>query len=628
MVEQKPRIGEYLVSKGLVTEAKLQEALAAQRRTGVRLGQILLAFGLIRRLDLYRALSELWEMPFVLLDKEPFEPKVTRKFPLNAALKHRAVVLGRDADGTLRVAVTDLPEPALETALHAHFGKTPVRYQVTTEWDIDYAVRKHYEDALLEGSVYSLYYRNADESAHAVFTRAQYVSFVAMILLVLVLLFLYPLATLIVLNLLINIFFMGNIVFKFLASMAGARTEQFRPITDEEVAALRDEDLPKYTVLVPVYREANVIGQLIHNLAALDYPRERLEVLLLIEEDDEETLAAAKAAAPPDNFQFVIVPDGQPKTKPKACNVGLYFSTGDLLVIYDAEDRPEPDQLKKCVVAFEKGGDDMVVAQCALNYYNADENFLTRMFTLEYSYWFDYMLPGLYRLRLPIPLGGTSNHFRVDRLRELGGWDPFNVTEDADLGIRAAMHGYSVGVVNSTTFEEANSQAGNFIRQRSRWIKGYMQTALVHSRHPFALLRQVGLRQSFGFALLIAGTPLCFLAAPLLWTMFGIWAITGTEAFDLFFPASALYISIANLLWGNAMAIYLNMLAVFRRKNYGLVPFALLNPFYWLLHSVAAFKALWQLFTKPFYWEKTHHGISQMHASQTTLSTLGGRHEN
>lgn len=149
----------------------------------------------------------------------------------------------------------------------------------------------------------------------------------------------------------------------------------------------------------------------------------------------------------------------------------------------------------------------MVCVQAALNYFNWNENFLTRMFTLEYSYWFDYLLPGLDRLGLPIPLGGTSNHFKTEKLRELGGWDPFNVTEDADLGIRAAMRGYTVGVVNSTTYEEANNRVGNWIRQRSRWIKGYMQTTLVHSRNPWRLLRQVGPWKFLGFFLLIAGTP-------------------------------------------------------------------------------------------------------------------------
>jgi cellulose synthase/poly-beta-1,6-N-acetylglucosamine synthase-like glycosyltransferase len=366
-----------------------------------------------------------------------------------------------------------------------------------------------------------------------------------------------------------------------------------------------------YTVLVPVYREANVVPHLIENLRNLDYPASKLEILLLIEEDDEETLAAAKAARPPETVTFIVVPNGLPKTKPKACNVGLLFARGEFLTIYDAEDRPEPDQLKKAILAFRKGSPDLVCVQAALNYYNATENLLTRMFTLEYSYWFDYVLTGLDRLRLPIPLGGTSNHFRVDRLRELGGWDPFNVTEDADLGIRAAARGYRVGVINSTTWEEANNHVGNWIRQRSRWIKGYLQTVLVHTRHPLRLVRTVGIRNTLGFVLLIGGAPFAFLSLIPLWSLTLTWIVTRTHAFDILFPPVVLYISLFNLLIGNGVMIYLGMLAGFKRRRYQLIPFALLNPFYWILHSIASYKAVWQLITKPFYWEKTRHGLSR-----------------
>ena len=218
----------------------------------------------------------------------------------------------------------------------------------------------------------------------------------------------------------------------------------------------------------------------------------KLQVLLLMEADDDETIAAAKAARPPDHVRFVVVPAGGPQTKPKACNVGLALAEGEFLVIYDAEDRPEPGQLREVVARFLETPDDVVCLQARLNYFNARENLLTRMFTLEYSFWFDDMLPGLDAMRLPIPLGGTSNHFRVSALRELGGWDPYNVTEDADLGVRAAAEGKTVGIIESTTWEEACSEWKAWIRQRTRWIKGYMVTALVHMRRP----RQLSARRA------------------------------------------------------------------------------------------------------------------------------------
>jgi glycosyltransferase XagB len=309
-------------------------------------------------------------------------------------------------------------------------------------------------------------------------------------------------------------------------------------------------------------------------------------------------------------MSIILVPRGFPQTKPKACNVGLFFARGEQLVIYDAEDKPDRDQLKKAAVAFARGGDAMVCVQAALNYWNVYENFLTRMFTVEYSFWFDYMLPGLEALRLPIPLGGTSNHFRTEALRRLGGWDPFNVTEDADLGIRAAVLGYTVGVVNSTTYEEANRAPGNWIRQRSRWIKGYMQTVLVHTRHPLALLRATGLRQGLGFILLIAGTPLTFLLVLPLYALFAGSLLVPSPVYARVFPGWVLWIALLNLLMGNGLMIYICMMGAFKRNRFQLVPWALLNPGYWVLHSIASYKALWQLITKPHYWEKTAHGIS------------------
>ncbi len=603
------QLGQFLVEKGLLQLEELMWALEVQARTKERLGKILLTYGLLRRRELYWALGQLWNMPFVLLTQEKIDRELLEGWPLEQALQHRALPLRRDGEAIL-VATTEKPDRALEESLERHLDG-PFRFAVTTEWDIDWAIRLHYNQPLLEQATHALYYRSPAESAYTVFTPPQYLALGAGVLALLVGLYWAPVPTLVGLNLLFSLFFFTSILFKFIASLAGAASETWQPVRAEEIRALDDRELPYYTILVPVYREANVVGLLMENLARLDYPKEKLEILVLVEEDDPETLEAAKRAKPPETVQFVVIPHGIPKTKPKACNVGLYFARGEYLVIYDAEDQPEPDQLKKAVVAFRKGPEHLVCVQAALNYFNWEENFLTRMFTLEYSHWFDYMLPGLYRLGLPIPLGGTSNHFKTDKLRELGGWDPFNVTEDADLGIRAAMRGYTVGIINSTTYEEANNRFWNFIRQRSRWIKGYMQTVLVHSRHPLRILRRVGLKQFLGFFLPLGGTPLTFLLSPILWVFFFFWLFTGTKALDAYFPPLVLYLSLLNLLWGNGLAIYLSLLAGFKRGLYALSPYALLNPVYWLLHSAAAYMALYELFTRPFYWQKTLHGLSQ-----------------
>ncbi|HLX64322.1 MAG TPA: glycosyltransferase [Planctomycetota bacterium] len=262
-------------------------------------------------------------------------------------------------------------------------------------------------------------------------------------------------------------------------------------VSRDEINALQDADLPIYTILVPMYKEPEVAQKIARTVTKLDYPIDKLDVKLLLEEDDAPTRAKIDEVLHtlPPCVQVIIapkIPKGQPRTKPRACNWGLEAARGKYLVIYDAEDQPEPDQLKKAVVVFRKleaqKKDRVVCLQAKLNYFNVDQNWLTKFFTLEYTTWFDLFLPGLHSFHAAIPLGGTSNHFKTEVLKQIGGWDSFNVTEDCDLGIRLARQGQSTEVLDSTTWEEANSQYGNWVRQRSRWIKGYFQTHLVHTR--------------------------------------------------------------------------------------------------------------------------------------------------
>jgi glycosyltransferase XagB len=607
------RLGDVLVEQGVLTGTQLHDALRQHQRVGEPLGAVLLARGLVTRRQLYVALAEVWGADMAFVDPVEVDADLARLFPSAMLAREVWVPLQVEEapDGELQVVVATAGRPSAHVAQEvvARTGIPRVRQVVTTDWDVQRALRTVWREELVHDAVRSLAERRPDESASKVFVWPQVALGLTVAVGTLVSAALWFSTTMFWLVATVNVAVALAVGTKALISTVGTAYETVEQVTDAEVAALRDTDLPRYTILVPVYKEAGIVGLLMRNLAALDYPREKLEILLLLEEDDPETLTAALAAAPPDLVRIVVVPHSLPKTKPRACNVGLAFARGEFVVIYDAEDRPDPDQLKKALIAFRKGGDDLVCVQAALNYFNARENLLTRMFTLEYSSWFDYTLAGLDKLRLPIPLGGTSNHFRTDLLRQLGGWDPFNVTEDADLGIRASARGHRVAVVNSTTYEEANMAVGNWIRQRSRWIKGYMQTVLVHTRHPLRLIRTVGLRQALGFALLIGGTPLMFLATPWLYLLF----LT-----DLLFPGAVVpalpewltLVSLANLLFGNGVIIYLSLLAGFKRRSYGLVPFALLSPLYWLLHSIASYKAAWQLLTKPFYWEKTQHGLS------------------
>ncbi|MFG3339220.1 glycosyltransferase family 2 protein [Glycomyces sp. NPDC048151] len=372
-----------------------------------------------------------------------------------------------------------------------------------------------------------------------------------------------------------------------------------------------DAELPRYTVLVPLYREAAVVPGLVRRLSALDYPEDKLEILLLVEADDGETRTALAAQGLGPAFKTVVIPDTAPKTKPKACNVGLARATGELCVIFDAEDRPDPDQLRKAALAFRVLPDRVVCVQAELQYWNPWTNWLTRCFSAEYATNFSLTLHGMDRHRLAIPLGGTSNHFRIDALRDLGGWDPYNVTEDADLGIRIARRGWDVRMFVSVTEEEANSRLGNWIRQRSRWIKGYLQTWLVHSREPLKLWRELGTRKTLAIHLTLGFSTVTTLINPLMWALTLSYFVFGPQWMEPLFPPAVLYGGMFAMIAGNALMCYALMLGCLKRGLYAAVRAMLTVPLYWGLMSVAAYKALGQLLrpSKRHFWELTEHGL-------------------
>ncbi|WP_371183165.1 glycosyltransferase family 2 protein [Xanthomonas sacchari] len=606
-------IGEALVAAGVIDPPQLQNALSLQARWRSRLGDVVLAQRGVAPLRFYTVLAEHFGLHFVNLLKQPIDPALFRPEHL-ADYAQRLVLPWREEDGHLVLAVAD-PGPEIFAWARATYGEQ-VRFVGTSKFDIVWSLQQHADAQLTHDALNLLAEHAPEHSARQVITRAQSVFLVALTVALAAALALWPLVTLIALNTLIAVAFLATFGLKLVLAWRGARRRIDIKVSDEEVAALGDEDLPVYTVLVPMYKEPDVLPILANALRRLDYPTSKLDVKLVLEADDTETIEAAKALGLEAFFEIIRVPPSQPKTKPKACNYALRFARGQMLTIYDAEDKPEPDQLKRVVAAFRKSPADVACIQARLNYYNADENWLTRMFTLEYTLWFDFYLPALETLRIPIPLGGTSNHFRLDILRKVHAWDPYNVTEDADLGVRLTQQGYRVSVVNSTTFEEANVSIPNWIRQRSRWLKGYMQTWLVHMRDPVQLYRSTGVRGFWGFQLFVGGTFFTALAAPLMWLSYGLWLAVGSTFFDPFFPPALLYLSLLNLLLGNGFLIYMTLVAAFKRDYFRLAPYALTVPLYWLLQSIAAYKGLWQLIRNPFYWEKTTHGISKHMAEE------------
>lgn len=411
------------------------------------------------------------------------------------------------------------------------------------------------------------------------------------------------------------VLFVAIIAFRLLAVYRLLREDAESAQPQERIA---DRDLPIYTVLVPLYGEAHMLPSLVTALRKLDYPSAKLDVKLILEAVDRESIAVAKELRLPGNFEIVVVPDLPPRTKPKALNFALPLARGEYMVIYDAEDRPEPNQLRQALAAFRAGPPNLAAVQARLSLYNADENWLTGQFTIEYCALFDGLLPMLDRLDLPIPLGGTSNHFRASALRWLMAWDAFNVTEDADLGIRLARYGYRCRMLPSTTYEEAPARPMAWLKQRTRWLKGYVQTWLVHMRAPKKLWTELGPRGFLAFQIMVGGTILSGLVHPWFYVLASLELGTGAmlAAPESLFGWPFWVIAWFNLSLGYLASMALGFLAVRKRGYRALFWQVVLMPLYWLLISAAAYRALWQFVTARFRWEKTAHGAAARRPSR------------
>jgi glycosyltransferase XagB len=446
--------------------------------------------------------------------------------------------------------------------------------------------------ALLHRATLSLAEERPHLSARQVVTRAQTIFFSVLATAVLAAFLAWPAQAADIVVAGMSIGFLNSLVLRCGLAVVG---RQPRP----DAALGQDEPLPIYTILVPVYREAGMIPQIARSLAALDYPPAKLDIWLVVEADDAATHTAVAA----EGLRAIVVPPSMPRTKPKACNYALPFARGEFMVVYDAEDRPEPDQLRKAVAAFRSNpGVSCFQARLAID---RAPVWVSQMFAIDYALWFRVLLPGLARLKAPIPLGGTSNHFRTRALVAAGVWDPFNVTEDADLGVRLARLGHRVAILDSATYEEAPTRLNTWLRQRTRWMKGYMQTLLVHTRNPWRLLHDIG---PGGLALLLSflgGAVWSALVNPLLWIFCIAGVLLTGGGGTLAFLAR---LSGATLLAANVLLAALAMLKGRRHWRVPEMAIVLTYPLYWFLISAATYRALWQLLRDPFHWEKTPHG--------------------
>ncbi len=464
-------------------------------------------------------------------------------------------------------------------------------------------MRTYREPELMENCVRRHEIKGAEQSSRVVLSGRQGIVVGILGSLVLFTLALDFQALWLVCHILFSLFFFGCIVMRLLA----LRTAKAKIVAASKCQSSRE--LPRYGVMIALYKEAAVVPQIIGAMQELKWPRSRLEVIFLCESDDHDTLQAFKREKLPPGFRVVPVPNLGPRTKPKALNYGLQLIRGEYIVVYDAEDRPHPDQLLEAWKRFRTGDGNLGCLQAPLVIANAMQGWLPRLFAFEYATHFNGLLPWLAGNRYILPLGGSSNHFRRECLDRVRGWDPFNVTEDAELGTRLARHGYEISVLSLPTLEDAPIATGVWLRQRTRWLKGWMQTWLVEMRDPGAFMRDVGLQRFFVYQVLVAG----IIISSLLYLPMLLAIVYGTLC-AVFLETS---------IWGRGIFIvdciniamgFLSFHALGKGGPVGrsiTLPVLRWLPVYWLMISAAAWRALWQLQAAPFLWEKTPHRPSE-----------------
>lgn len=589
-------LGVTLLREGLLSPHDLVTALSLQRRHRGRLSDILLSCQMIAEKALYQAQARHWNVRLVDPMAQPADPRLIDQ--IGAANCLREGLIPWRHVGKAVVVATAHPEefashyPKLRTA----FGS--VIMAIAPASQIEAAVLRARSGALNHAAENRVI---ASESCRD-WGQEGLALKVALLL------------GFFCLGLWLSPAFMA-LVFTFWATTTLALATALRAAAVFATLHYRDPPppdpviahLPTVSIMVALFKEGNIATRLIRRLDRMEYPRDLLDILLVVEEKDHLTRDALKSVDLPPWMRVIVVPDGPLKTKPRALNFGLDLCRGSIIGVYDAEDAPEPNQIRKVVTRFYQRGADVACLQGVLDFYNPRTNWLSRCFTMEYAAWFRVILPGLQRLGLAIPLGGTTLFFRRAALEELGGWDAHNVTEDADLGMRLARYGYAAEIIDTVTEEEANCRALPWIRQRSRWLKGYMMTWAVHMRDPLLLLRQLGLRKFIGFQILFLCTLSQFMLAPVLWS-FWLVPLGVPHPLATALPPLVMLGLMGLYLLTEVINITLNIMGL-RQTRHKLSPLwvATLH-FYFPLGALASYKAAWELVSKPFYWDKTSHG--------------------
>ena len=596
-------IGQILMEMGEISAGDMIRAIAMRAREEALFGEILLANSMVTEAGLFRGLALQFGCDVADLATDPPDVRLIRSFGAERCLQLGIIPWKRV--GSVTLIATSQPEKFsdIKQNLPKNFGQTLM--VVAPESDI--------HKALLLSSQKSLAKRAEtrvapDESCREWDTRTTARLAAGIIIGLLAGVIAAPHMTLLILTIWAIIALVFNTGLKAAAAWVTFRASRSNhSVFQSRRTGKPVMRLPKISIMVPLFKERAIAGRLVRRLNRLNYPRELLDICLVLEEDDTVTQSALKAANLPVWMRQIVVPRARLKTKPRALNYALDFCKGSVIGVYDAEDAPEPDQLFKVARRFHETGPEVACLQGVLDFYNSHANWLSRCFTIEYATWFRIVLPGLEKLGFVIPLGGTTIFFRRDALEKIGGWDAHNVTEDADLGIRLARRGYKTEMLPALTEEEANCRIWPWVRQRSRWLKGYAITWAVHMRNPRKLLSELGPWRFFGVQLLFLGSLSQFLLAPLLWTFWALPLGLNHPLQDIL-SSTVFYLLATLFLISELVSLIVAIYALAPNRHRRLWFWIPTLHLYFPLATIAAYKGIWELITKPFYWDKTSHG--------------------
>ncbi len=601
-----PSIGRYLVDKGIIDQRELVNALELQCRIDVPLGEILISEGHLTRAAFLQAMADRQNLAFIDLDEDPCAQELARTLPASLCQKHGVVPWAR-MGGSVLVATS---RPDQFDHFRACMGLEGARLLavMADEHQIHTQLGRLYGAQFAQKAATRV---PAAESCRGwevcSYRRKLWALVVLSALILSTLLAPLSVATVAILWTLLTLVMTTSLKAAALYKQFPHRSCPVPPLREADTTVRR---LPRVSVLVPLLREKEIAGVLIKRLSRLTYPKSLLNVVLVLEADDDVTRDTLTHTELPDWINVIEVPEANRlTTKPRALNYALDFCKGSIIGVWDAEDAPEPDQIEKVVNRFRDAPPEVACLQGQLDYYNARTNWLSRCFTIEYATWWRMILPGVARLGLVVPLGGTTLFFRRDLLEKLCGWDAHNVTEDADLGLRLARHGYKTELLPTVTYEEANCRTWPWVRQRSRWLKGFLITWCVHMRAPSDLLRDLGWFRFLGVQTMFLATFSQFLLAPLLWsfwlTLFGM-----PHPIALTLGAPVMWAMIAVFLLAEGINLAISMTAVSSARHRHLMGWVLTTPFYYPMGTLAAVKALHEFVVSPFYWDKTQHGFA------------------